>query len=90
MKLIRDDYELKTSQRQHKLRRYQDIQAIASNVAKEGYEAVMKASPKTKTREISWGMLEGDRINKFGVLKSSKVKEMMQMHSKNKRNYGTY
>ena len=55
-------------ERQHKLRRYQDIQAIASNVAKEGYEAVMKASPKTKTREISWGMVQGDRINKFGVL----------------------
>ena len=57
-----------SEERQHKLRRYQDIQAIASNVAKEGYEAVMKASPKTKTREISWGMVEGDRINKFGVL----------------------
>ena len=57
-----------SEERQHKLRRYQDIQAIASNVAKEGYEAVMKASPKTKTREISWGMVQGDRINKFGVL----------------------
>ena len=59
---------INSEERQHKLRRYQDIQAIASNVAKEGYEAVMKASPKTKTREISWGMVQGDRINKFGVL----------------------
>lgn len=55
-------------ERQLRLRTIQDIDAIAQDTAKLGYEAVMKSHAKTKTREISWGMREGDQINKFGVL----------------------
>ncbi len=45
----------------------------------------LRGSLSTWAKDI----LDERKINKFGVLKSSKVKEMMQMHSKNKRNYGT-
>ena len=45
----------------------------------------LRGSLSTWAKDI----LDERKINKFGVLKSSKVKEMMQMHSKNKRNFGT-
>ena len=55
-------------ERQFRMRTLQDIDAIAQDTAKLGYEAIMKSSKKTRTREISWGMRQGDQINKFGVL----------------------
>lgn len=55
-------------ERQFRMRTIQDIDAVAQDTAKLGYEAIMKSSQKTRTREISWGMREGDQINKFGVL----------------------